>query len=120
MEKLEMDETLKPFLAWYDAGVDVIEAIGPPGDYGYESREGKALYRIIEIGDVVHDEVFDQRQMAQVIVSATEAIGKITWPRDVKNRLPAFQRAWGKLKECSDVLAAALLDSKRQKEQLAS
>lgn len=84
---------------------DMIEAIGPPGDYGYSSKRGRVLHAWLDISDQCWQVVsaWDKEHRlprlarvqawAESVDPRLKALQDLTWPRDVQRRLPRFYSA---------------------------
>jgi hypothetical protein len=65
-----MSDDLKVLEDFFREGEATVEAIhhafGAPGDFGYDSPEGKALYGLYMFWGKIHDAMSIHRQMAAV------------------------------------------------------
>lgn len=101
---------------WSNAVAEVIEGIGPPGDFGYGTKRGDALHRLINIVDSFYAlkcgraQWTDRKRLRAIVVTreSVNAVAELSWPRDVRNRLPRFYTALDGLQRETELLARQL------------
>ena len=85
---------------WAQVIPDLIDGIGPPGDFGYDSKRGRVLHSCIRLYDVVwRDCDAGRRANIKLMHLTTKALEELSWPKDVRNRLPKFYVALSRLQD---------------------
>lgn len=104
-------------LRWVEAVAAIIKAIGPPGDFGYESRPGRALGNALNTAREIQWAIREGRALKFAPRDAARAISQrlslvqtdlslVEWPKDVRHCINRFESAMGQLDrarlECVD------------------
>lgn len=97
---------------WAQRVPELIEAIGPPGDFGYGSRRGMALHDAINLYRKICGAKRDScgvrvDAMLDAMARVERELRAVRWPRDVERRLGRLYVALDRLTEARAAIEEA-------------